>query len=60
MLKKFESGLNKEKILDLLNTPSNNEDIISACDKLIYSLEHAVQNAYEVASILEEMKLMKK
>ncbi len=60
MLKKSENELNKEKIIDLLNTPSDDEDIISACDKLIFSLEKAVQNAYEAASILEEMKLMKK
>ena len=58
MLKKYDNGMNENNILDLLNTPENEEDIVSACDKLIDSLEKAIQNAYEVISILQEIKMM--
>ena len=50
--------MNKNNILDLLNTPENEEDIVTACDKLIDSLEKAIQNAHEVISILQEIKMM--
>ncbi len=60
MLKKYDNGMDKNNILNILNTPENDEDIISACDKLIDSLEKAVKNAYEVISILKEIKQMKK
>lgn len=60
MLKKYDNGMDKNDILDILNTPENDEDIISACDKLIESLESAIKNAYEVISILTEIKQMKK
>ena len=59
MLKKYCNGMDKNDILDILNTPENDEDIISACDKLIVSLENAIKNAYEVISIITEMKQMK-
>lgn len=59
MLKKYDSGMDKADILDILNTPDNDEDIISACDKLIVSLENAINNAYEVISIISEIKQMK-
>ncbi|MGN1416312.1 MAG: MerR family transcriptional regulator [Oscillospiraceae bacterium] len=60
MLKKYDDGMNKNNILNILNTPEDEEDIISACDRLIDSLENAIQNAYEVISILKELKQMKK
>lgn len=59
MLRKYDSGMDKNNMLDILNTPENDEDIISACDKLIVSLENAINNAYEVISIISEIKQMK-
>lgn len=59
MLKKYDNGMDKSNILNILNTPENEEDIISACDKLIDSLEKAIKNAYEVIAILKEIKQMK-
>ncbi len=59
MLNKYDSGMGKNDILDILNTPENDEDIISACDKLVVSLENAINNAYEVISIITEIRLMK-
>ncbi|MGN0675463.1 MAG: MerR family transcriptional regulator [Oscillospiraceae bacterium] len=59
MLKKLDSGMDKSNVLDILNTPEDDEDIISACDKLIVSLENAINNAYEVISIIKEIKQMK-
>lgn len=58
MLKKYDSGMDKNDILDILNTPEDDEDIISACDKLIVSLENAISNAYEAISIITEIKRM--
>ncbi|MGN0678902.1 MAG: MerR family transcriptional regulator, partial [Oscillospiraceae bacterium] len=60
MLKKYDNGMNKNKMLNILNTPNDNEDIISVCDRLIDSLENAIKNAYEVISLLKEIKQMKK
>lgn len=60
MLNRYDSGMNKENILDILNTPEADDDIISACDRLIDSLENAIENAYEAISILHDMKQMKK
>ncbi len=45
---------------DLLNTPENDDSIISACDKLVDSLDIAIENAYDVIEILKELKQMKK
>ncbi|MGN0595690.1 MAG: MerR family transcriptional regulator [Hominimerdicola sp.] len=60
MLKKLDSGTDKNDVLEILNTPEDDEDIISACDKLIESLENAIKNACEVISIITEIKQMKK
>lgn len=60
MLKKYDNRMDKNDILDILNTPENDEDIVTACDKLIESLEKAIKNAYEVISKLTEIKQMKK
>jgi len=43
-------------IKEVLNTPDETEDIISVCDKLIGSLNHAKQNAEEMLIRLHEMK----
>ena len=59
MLKNHDNGMDKNDILNILNTPENDEDIVSACDKLIVSLENAINNAYKVISMLQEIKQMK-
>ena len=61
MLNKLESGMHKSEndILNILNTPEDEEDIISVCDRLIDSLEKAIENAYEVILLLKEIKQMK-
>lgn len=43
-------------IREALNTPSENEDIISVCDKLIHSLVDAKTNAMIIQTMLMEMK----
>ena len=40
----------------VLNTPNENEDIVSVCDKLIISLNNAKKNAIEITNMLSEMK----
>ena len=60
MLKKYDSGMNGNNILDILNTPNNDDDIITTCDRLDVSLENAINNAYEVISTIKEIKLIKK
>lgn len=41
-----------------LDTPGPDQDIISVCDKLITSLLAAEKNAWAIASMLEEMKIL--
>lgn len=60
MLKKYDSGMNGNNILDILNTPDNDDDIITVCDRLVISLENAINNAYEVISIIRKIDRMKK
>ncbi len=43
-------------IAEILNTPKENEDIISVCDKLTISLCKAKENAFIMLSMLMEMK----
>lgn len=40
----------------LLNTPGQDEDIISACDRLIDSLDAAQKNARKILEMLEDLK----
>lgn len=40
----------------VLNTPDKNEDIVSACDRLIISLYTAKENAVQIVDMLCEMK----
>lgn len=57
MLNKLESEHNNaSEMFDLLNTPDEDESIISACDRLVVSLENAIKNAYDVKEILNEIK----
>ncbi|MGN1341410.1 MAG: MerR family transcriptional regulator [Oscillospiraceae bacterium] len=58
MLKKLDSGMDKD-VFYILNTPEEDEDIISACDKLVVSLENAIRNAYEAIAIIIEIKQIK-
>ncbi|MGN0113950.1 MAG: MerR family transcriptional regulator [Acutalibacteraceae bacterium] len=59
MLTKYDDGTDKNDILNILNTPDDEEDIVTACDKLIDSLEKAIDNANEVIAIITEIKQMK-
>ncbi len=43
-------------IQTVLNTPEENEEIISVCDRLIVSLERAKENALLIKAMLIEMK----
>ncbi|PKM58196.1 MAG: MerR family transcriptional regulator [Firmicutes bacterium HGW-Firmicutes-3] len=43
-------------IKEVLNTPEETEDIISVCDRLIISLNHARENAKDMLIRLQEMK----
>ena len=59
MLKRLDDGTDGGNMIDILNTPDDDDDIISACDRLIESLDNAIQNAYEVIAIIAEIKKMK-
>ena len=41
----------------ILNTPKQDSDIISVCDRLIVSLSAAEENAYKILSMLQDMKV---
>lgn len=55
MLNKLSEN-NEADINEILNSPDQNEDIISVCDKLINSLNLAAQNAEEILEMLYKMK----
>lgn len=55
MLNKLSED-HKADINEVLNSPNENEDIISVCDKLISSLNLAKKNAEEILEMLYEMK----
>lgn len=55
MLNKLSEN-NEADINEILNSPDENEDIISVCDKLINSLNLAAQNAEEILEMLYKMK----
>ena len=46
----------KADIREILDTPRQNDDIISACDRLLLSLSKAEENAGKIMTLLEEMK----
>lgn len=56
MLTAWEAGKEQADILKELNTPVDGETIVSACDKLIASLDEASENAKGVLQILLNMK----
>ena len=43
-------------IRTVLNTPKETDDIISVCDRLLFSLSNAEENAYKILNTLQEMK----
>lgn len=43
-------------IREILDTPEQNDDIISACDRLLLSLSKAEMNAGKIMNMLKEMK----
>jgi len=45
-------------IEQILNTPLADDDIISACDKLITSLENTLSDAYEINKMAKNIKLI--
>lgn len=57
MLQQLSQNPNAD-IREALNTPKQKEDIISACDKLLVSLDAAEKNAAIIIKMLEEMKNM--
>ena len=46
----------KADIREILDTPEQNDDIISACDRLLLSLSKAEINAGKIMAMLKEMK----
>ena len=46
-------------IREAIDTPGEDDDIITACDKLLTSLSEAEKNARYVAGQIEKMKKMK-
>ena len=55
MLRQLSENPNTD-IEAILNTPRQDSDIISVCDRLIVSLSAAEENAYKIISILQDMK----
>lgn len=45
-------------VRDAIDTPAEDDDIVTACDKLLTSLNAAKENAYFVAGQIEKMKKM--
>ena len=60
MLNVLEYRMNKSRtdILEVLNTPDESEDIVSVCDRLVFSLEKAEENAREVICLINEIKAL--
>lgn len=47
----------RANIRTAINTSNAEDDIITACDQLLTSLEHATSNAKEIVKILDKMKI---
>lgn len=56
MLTEFETKSGDSDIISVLNTPGSDEDIITACDRLIISLDRAIENAQDMICIISRMK----
>lgn len=55
MLRKLSENPRAD-IRKILDTPGQNDDIISACDRLLFSLSKAEINAGKIMNMLKEMK----
>ena len=55
MLRQLSKDPNAD-IAAVLNTPKQDADIVSVCDRLIVSLSAAEENAYKILSMLRDMK----
>ena len=60
MLNNLDSQQSEGKMFTQLNTPGEDENIVSACDKLVDLLNSAIENAYDVIEIINEIKHLKK
>lgn len=56
MLRQLSKDPNAD-ISAVLNTPKQDADIVSVCDRLIVSLSAAEENAYKILSMLRDMKV---
>ncbi len=56
MLNALDAKVDNVTAMEILNTPSEDEEIIDVCDRLIESLKTAKENAEEVQKLLIEMK----
>lgn len=56
MLRQLSKDPNAD-IAAVLNTPKQDADIVSVCDRLIVSLSAAEENAYKILSMLRDMKV---
>lgn len=56
MLRQLSKDPNAD-IAAVLNTPKQDADIVSVCDRLIVSLSAAEKNAYKILSMLRDMKV---
>lgn len=56
MLRQLSKDPNAD-IAAVLNTPKQDADIVSVCDRLIVSLSAAEENAYKLLSMLRDMKV---
>lgn len=56
-LEQYSNGNSEDiDILEILNTPDEQEDIVYVCDRLVDSLQNASENAVEVIEILQDLK----
>ena len=61
MLNKLEKQQDcVSEMLDILNTPDEDESIISVCDRLVVSLQSAIENADCAKQMIEEIKQINK
>ena len=55
LLKQLDEN-KKINIQEVLNTPQKNEDIVSVCDKLLFSLKNAKSDCIKMMKQIEKMK----
>jgi hypothetical protein len=54
MLNELDNG-GKVDIREVINIPDTDEDIVTACDKLLVSLENAEKNARKMLYLIKSM-----